>query len=124
MSSEYQTYPKTLIERRADGFFVGAVEITVEPERDQPCRRRRRPRSLSEDAAVGLGLAEQRPNGGVWRYDRHLRVHQCACGAWFIGHRSARLCSAACLTAARETRAAAERARWVACRGPKPPSKA
>jgi predicted nucleic acid-binding Zn ribbon protein len=101
----------------ADGWFAGDVRVVTEkpwrPRRKQPAPEW--PKPLNTETKIALGLDE---------YCNTVRLHDCrVCGALFIAHYTAHLCSPACVTAARAQRARAAHA-WREANFPRPPSKA
>jgi predicted nucleic acid-binding Zn ribbon protein len=100
----------------AGSWFAGDVRVVI--ARPPPWRKRRTPewpKSLNAETKIALGLDE---------YCYTVRLHDCrVCGALFIAHYTAHLCSPACVAAARAQRARAAQA-WREANFPRPPSKA
>src|SRR5690349_4230641 len=87
----------------ADGWVGGDVRVVTAPP--PPWRKRHTskwPQSLNTESKIALGLGE---------YCYPVRLHDCrVCGAWFIAHYTAHLCSPACVAEARTQRVRAAHA--------------
>ena len=100
---------------RPSGLFAGEVRVATTPPRFPRQNRPDWPKELSRETLIALGLGE---------YCWTARLHDCrACGALFIAHYTAHLCSG-CLTTERAKRTAAERAWREAYRAARPTPKA
>jgi hypothetical protein len=105
-----------VVERSDGRMFTGNVEVTIDGGK--------RPRlsgswRLSEETALGLGLASRPIGTWVVRSDAAARLHRCRiCRGFFIAHHAMRLCSDTCAKVNRQ--AWVEAHRWP----PPQPSKA